>query len=57
MLHNLHVRLGPVTFAELPHVDDVAVEDDRFCLDGFEIAKEFFRVTAVGAEVNIREND
>ena len=36
---HLHVRLGPVTFAELPDIDDIAVEDERLRLDAFEIGQ------------------
>ena len=56
MLDDLHMRLGPVTLAELPHVDDITIKNKGLRRDGFEIAKEFFGVTAVGAEMNIRKN-
>lgn len=56
MLNHLHVGLGPIAFAELPHIDDVAVENEPLGLNGFEVAKQLFGVTAVGAEVNVGNN-
>ena len=39
VLDHFHVALGPVSFVELPDVNDIPVEDDRFWLDAFKIAQ------------------
>ena len=52
---DLHVRHGPVALVELPHIDDVAIQDNGFRSDGFEIAKKLFRVAAVSTQMNIRK--
>lgn len=46
-----------VFFSELPDVDDIAVEDEQFGFDGFQIVQQFFGMTAIGAEVDVGEND
>lgn len=45
--YHLHVRIGPVVFAELPDVNDVSVKYQYFGLNGFKVAVEFFGVAAV----------
>lgn len=57
VLHYLHMRLGPEPFRELPHVDNVSVEDQSFRANRFEVAKQGFRVTSICSEVNIRQYD
>ncbi len=56
LLHHFHVALGPVSFAELPDIDDVAVENDRFWVDAAEIMQKLFGMAAVSAEMDIRKN-
>ena len=56
MLYNLHVRLWPVAFAELPHVDNISVEDYFFGLNGFEVAEKFLRMAPERAQVNVRND-
>jgi len=53
VLDNLHMRLGPIAFAELPDVNDVAIEDESFGLNRFEVTQQFFGMTAVRAKVHI----
>ena len=53
MFNNLHMGLGPVAFAELPHVDDIAIQNKMFWLDGFEVAEQLLGMTPVRAEVHI----
>ena len=53
MLNYLHVCLGPIPFGKLPHVNDIAVQDYFLRLDGFEIAKKLFGMTAVSAQVDV----
>jgi hypothetical protein len=50
------VRLGPVAFAKLPHIYDIAIENKTFGFDRFEVAQKFFGMTAVGAQVDIRND-
>ena len=54
MLDNLHVRLWPKPFVELPHVDYVAIEYDPFGLDRFKIPKQLFRMTSIGTQMYVR---
>jgi hypothetical protein len=54
--HYFHVRLGPVRFAELPDIDDIAVEDNNFRSDTFEVLQQFSGVAAIGTQVYIRDN-
>ena len=56
VLDNLHMRLRPVSLAELPHVDNVTVEDYLFWFDGLEITKELFGVASKGAKMDIRND-
>jgi hypothetical protein len=53
MLDNLHVRLGPKPFGELPHVYDIPVKDNFLWLDRFEITEKFFRPTTIGTQMYI----
>lgn len=53
MLDHLHVRLRPEVLAELPHVYDIAVEDDPGRSDGFQIPEKLLRMAAVGAQVYV----
>src|SRR5687768_16305447 len=53
VLHHFHVRIRPISFAKLPNVDDVAVQNNCFRIDAFEVVKEFFCVATVGAEVYV----
>jgi hypothetical protein len=50
---DLHMRFRPVTFRKLPHIYDVAVKDDSFRLDCFEVPKKSIRVATIGAKMNI----
>ncbi len=54
---DLHVRLGPVAFAELPHIDNVAIKNDRLGFDRFKVPEEFFCVATVRAEMDIGKNN
>jgi hypothetical protein len=53
VFHNLHVRFRPVSLAELPHVDDVTVENKFFGLYRLEVSEKLFGMTAIGSEMNI----
>jgi len=57
LFHHFHVTFRPVAFAELPYIDNVAVKDDCFGVDAFEVLKKFFCMAAVGAEMYIREDE
>src|SRR6185437_15391392 len=50
VLYHHHMCRGPITFAELPDIDNVAVEDYRLWFDAFQVLEELFCVTAVGAK-------
>ena len=54
--NHLHVRFRPIAFAELPDVNDIAVEEDLFRLDAFEVAQEFGGMAAVSAKVDVRKD-
>ena len=53
MLDHLHVRLGPIPFAKLPDVDDIAIEDKAFGFYGFKVAQQLFGMTTIGAQVHV----
>lgn len=44
-----HMRLRPISFAELPHVNNVTIQYQTFGLYGLEVPKKLFRVAAIGA--------
>lgn len=46
-----------VFFAELPNVDDVAVEDEQFGFDRFQVMQQLPGMAAIGAEVDVGKND
>lgn len=56
VIHHFANRFSPVPFAELPHIDNVAVEDEFLRVDRFQIPKLLFRVAAVGSEMNVGQN-
>ena len=51
------MRLRPIAFAKLPHVNDVTIKYKMLRLDGFEVAKECFRLAAIGAKVHVRNDN
>ncbi len=53
MFYHLHVRLRPISLAELPHINDITIQNDFFGPDRFQISKKFFCAAAIGAEMNI----
>src|SRR5690554_1548534 len=53
---HFHVRFGPIRFAELPDIDNVAVKDQYIRLYAFEIIQELFCTAAVGAQVDVGED-
>ncbi len=46
-----------ILFGKLPDVDNVAVEDEFFWSDAFEVANKFRGVTAVGSKVYVRNDE
>lgn len=57
LFDHLHVAFGPISFAELPDIDDVAVEYNCFRVDTFKVVQEFFCIAAIGAKVYIGKNE
>ncbi len=53
MFYNLHVRLRPISLAELPHINDITIQNEFFGSDCFKISEELLCSTAIGAEMNI----
>jgi hypothetical protein len=51
------VFLGKIMLAKLPHVYEIAIEDEDFGLDRPQILEEFTGMTAVSAEVDIGDDD
>ncbi len=56
-LNDFEVFFGEVTFAELPHINKVTVEDERACFDAFQVVEQFLGVAAISAEVYVGEDD
>jgi len=54
--HHPHVGGRPVVFAELPDVDDVAVEHQHLRPDALEVAQQLRGVAAVGAQVHVADD-
>jgi hypothetical protein len=42
-----------ITFAELPNINNVAIQYELFRLDTVEVCNEFFRMAAISSQVNI----
>jgi hypothetical protein len=57
MLDNFHVTSRPVSFAELPNVNYIAVEHNYAGFDAFQIMEKLFGMTPIGAKVNVRNYD
>jgi hypothetical protein len=55
--HDCHVFFWEIFFRKLPDVDDVAVEDEFFWSDTFEVANKFGGVTAVSSKVYVRNDE
>jgi hypothetical protein len=47
---------GEISLSELPDVNDVAIENEDFGLNGFEVRLEFGSVAAIRSEMNIRDD-
>jgi hypothetical protein len=57
VLDDLHVRLRPESFRKLPHVNDVAIQNELLGAYGFQIAKQRLCVTTIRPEMNVRQNN
>lgn len=57
VLDDLHVRFRPIALPELPHINNITVQDYLPGANGFQVAKQFLSVAAVGTQVNVRKND
>jgi hypothetical protein len=53
VLYHHHVCGRPVTFAELPDVNDVSVENDSAWFYAFQVPEQLGGMAAIGAEVNV----
>ena len=53
---NLGMRFWPITLTELPHINNVAIENQVAWLNRLQIFKQFFGMTTIRAEVNIGNN-
>ena len=56
LLDHEHVITGPVSFAELPYINDIPIEDENTRLYAFEVFDQFVRLAAVCAEVYIGDH-
>lgn len=55
--HDGHVFFGEILFRELPDINDIAVENEFFWSDTFEVANKFRGVTAVGSKMHVRNDE
>jgi hypothetical protein len=56
MLDDLHVAFWPVSFTELPDIDDVSIEDDYRRLYTFQIGEQLFGMATISAKMNVGDN-
>ena len=55
--HNGHVFFGKILFGELPDINDIAVENEFFWSNTFEVANKFRGMTAVGSKMHVRNDE
>lgn len=55
--HDFRVFFGEIAFFELPDIENIAVEDKRTRFDALQVVEQFARMAAVGAEVQIGNNN
>src|SRR5690606_22984520 len=53
-LNHFHVAVWPVSFAELPDINDIAVQNKNFWIDRFQVLIQLFGMTTISAEMYIR---
>ena len=56
-LENLHVSRRKVTLAELPNINDIAIEHQRFRMDTLEVRHQLGCSRPIGPEVHIRNHN
>jgi len=57
MLDDLHVGLRPIALAELPHINNVTIQNEGLGGDGLEIAKKLLCMASVSAQVNVGKDN
>ena len=55
LLDHLKVTGREITFAELPSIDDVAIQDQPFGTNVAEILNDFLSMATIGAQVEVRK--
>lgn len=52
--HHLHVFFREITFLEIPHVEDVAVQHKGARLDALQVVAQFVGVATISAQMHVR---
>ena len=53
MPYNFHMTFGPIPFAELPDINNIAIKYYDFGSDRLEIGQQVFGAASIGTEMNI----
>src|SRR4051812_39526866 len=53
--NNTKMRSGKIVFAELPDIDDIAIQDQHLGGNATEVAGDFFCAAAISAQMQIRQ--
>jgi hypothetical protein len=53
IFNDLNVRVRPKIFNEIPHINDIAIQDYIFWIDGFNVIEKFLSMAAVCAQMDI----
>ncbi|GAB3820604.1 hypothetical protein GCM10028895_21180 [Pontibacter rugosus] len=57
VLYHLHVCGRPIAFTKLPDIYNISIQDYCFRVDAFKIGQQLLCMTAIGAEVYVRNNN